>query len=86
MYLFLLLQYNRYITLYSFGHFKAPAREMVIDELDADELPQPIFSNSGMPSVKCKVCNNLIDLDGKLDCYVVKCHCCQEATVSQLLK
>ena len=55
---------------------------MIIDELDADELPQPIFSNSGTPSVKCKVCNNLIDLDGKLDCYVVKCLCCQEATVS----
>ena len=54
-----------------------------MNEADSDEQPQPyIYSKSGeAPSVKCRVCQNLLNLEGKLDYHVTKCEKCNEATV-----
>lgn len=56
--------------------------EVHVDEADADEQPQAyIYSNSGgAPSIKCRVCQNLLNLEGKMDCHVTKCSRCNEAT------
>lgn len=36
-----------------------------------------------MPVINCRVCQSLINLDGKLHQHVVKCTVCNEATVSR---
>lgn len=51
------------------------------------ELPPPytaIASSDagGVPVINCRVCQSLINLDGKLHQHVVKCTVCNEATVS----
>ncbi|OBS75950.1 hypothetical protein A6R68_17597, partial [Neotoma lepida] len=35
---------------------------------------------SGVPVINCRVCQSLINLDGKLHQHVVKCTVCNEAT------
>ncbi|XP_017725829.1 PREDICTED: type 2 phosphatidylinositol 4,5-bisphosphate 4-phosphatase [Rhinopithecus bieti] len=51
------------------------------------ELPPPYTAiaspdASGIPVINCRVCQSLINLDGKLHQHVVKCTVCNEATVS----
>lgn len=51
------------------------------------ELPPPYTAiaspdASGVPVINCRVCQSLINLDGKLHQHVVKCTVCNEATVS----
>ncbi|KAF3822605.1 hypothetical protein GH733_007979 [Mirounga leonina] len=53
------------------------------------ELPPPYTAivspdASGIPVINCRVCQSLINLDGKLHQHVVKCTVCNEATNSQL--
>ncbi|XP_009875866.1 PREDICTED: type 2 phosphatidylinositol 4,5-bisphosphate 4-phosphatase-like [Apaloderma vittatum] len=54
-------------------------------ELLAAELPPPYTAiaspdASGVPVINCRVCQSLINLDGKLHQHVVKCTVCNEAT------
>ncbi|KAH0517623.1 Type 2 phosphatidylinositol 4,5-bisphosphate 4-phosphatase [Microtus ochrogaster] len=49
------------------------------------ELPPPYTAiaspgASGVPVINCRVCQSLINLDGKLHQHVVKCTVCNEAT------
>nr|XP_033698759.1 type 2 phosphatidylinositol 4,5-bisphosphate 4-phosphatase [Tursiops truncatus] len=49
------------------------------------ELPPPYTAiaspdASGIPVINCRVCQSLINLDGKLHQHVVKCTVCNEAT------
>lgn len=51
------------------------------------ELPPPYTAIAspdagGVPVINCRVCQSLINLDGKLHQHVVKCTVCNEATVS----
>lgn len=51
------------------------------------ELPPPYTAIAspdagGMPVINCRVCQSIIQLDGKLHQHVVKCTVCNEATVS----
>lgn len=53
----------------------------------AAELPPPYTAiaspdASGVPVINCRVCQSLINLDGKLHQHVVKCTVCNEATVT----
>ncbi|XP_052328947.1 type 2 phosphatidylinositol 4,5-bisphosphate 4-phosphatase isoform X1 [Oncorhynchus keta] len=50
------------------------------------ELPPPYTAIAspdpgGVPVINCRVCQSLINLDGKLQQHVVKCTVCNEATV-----
>lgn len=50
------------------------------------ELPPPYTAiaspdTGGVPVINCRVCQSLINLDGKLHQHVVKCTVCNEATV-----
>lgn len=52
------------------------------------ELPPPYTAIAspdagGVPVINCRVCQSLINLDGKLHQHVVKCTVCNEATVSR---
>lgn len=58
--------------------------EIVAGHVGADELPPP-YTPSGhgnIPMINCKVCQAMINLEGKLHQHVVKCSSCNEATVS----
>lgn len=51
------------------------------------ELPPPYTAIAspdagGVPVINCRVCQSIINLDGKLHQHVVKCTVCNEATVS----
>ncbi|TKC38476.1 hypothetical protein EI555_016730, partial [Monodon monoceros] len=51
------------------------------------ELPPPYTAiaspdASGIPVINCRVCQSLINLDGKLHQHVVKCTVCNEATLA----
>jgi len=50
------------------------------------ELPPPYVPTgaSGAASISCKVCQAVINLEGKASQLVVKCNSCNEATVSFL--
>lgn len=55
------------------------------------ELPPPYTAIAspdagGVPVINCRVCQSLINLDGKLHQHVVKCTVCNEATVSLLIR
>ena len=49
-----------------------------------DELPPPYVPTgaSGVAAINCKVCQSMINLEGKASHLVVKCNSCSEATVS----
>lgn len=54
--------------------------------LPTAELPPPYTAIAspdagGVPVINCRVCQSLINLDGKLHQHVVKCTVCNEATV-----
>lgn len=45
------------------------------------ELPPP-YTAIASPVINCRVCQSVMDLDGKLHQHVVKCTVCNEAMVS----
>ncbi|MGH0127629.1 UNVERIFIED_CONTAM: hypothetical protein FKN15_036609 [Acipenser sinensis] len=56
------------------------------DNSSRAELPPPYTAIAspeagGVPVINCRVCQSLINLDGKLHQHVVKCTVCNEATV-----
>lgn len=53
------------------------------------ELPPPYTAIAspdagGVPVINCRVCQSLINLDGKMHQHVVKCTVCNEATVGEV--
>ena len=50
--------------------------------IGVDELPPPYTasSNQGVPMIKCKVCQSMINIEGKTHKHVVKCTVCSEVT------
>ncbi|XP_064611829.1 type 2 phosphatidylinositol 4,5-bisphosphate 4-phosphatase-like [Liolophura sinensis] len=62
----------------------APASQSVVTvpPIGPDELPPPYTPTpqGGIPMINCKVCQALINIEGKTHQHVVKCHICQEAT------
>lgn len=56
--------------------------EVFVNQADADELPPPYSSvaGTGVPAINCRVCQTMINLNGKTSQHVVKCNVCNEAT------
>ncbi|XP_073924916.1 type 2 phosphatidylinositol 4,5-bisphosphate 4-phosphatase isoform X2 [Castor canadensis] len=62
-----------------------PTAPPYLQESSPRELPPPYTAiaspdASGIPVINCRVCQSLINLDGKLHQHVVKCTVCNEAT------
>ena len=57
--------------------------EVSVPPIAPDELPPPYSPTpqGGIPMINCRVCQALINIEGKLHLHVVKCSVCQEATV-----
>lgn len=50
------------------------------------ELPPPyVATPGGVPVVNCKVCQAMINIEGKQQQHVVKCNVCNEATVCRII-
>ena len=56
---------------------------VTVPPLGVDELPPPYSTTSsgGIPMISCKVCHEMINIEGKTHQHVVKCLKCDEATV-----
>jgi phosphatidylinositol-4,5-bisphosphate 4-phosphatase len=63
------------------GSAAQPGEVVTGNVIGPDELPPPYSSVSGgVPMVTCRVCQSLVDISGKREQHVVKCHACGEAT------
>ncbi|KAK6185438.1 hypothetical protein SNE40_007674 [Patella caerulea] len=53
-----------------------------VPPISPDELPPPYTPTpqGGIPMINCKVCQAMINIEGKQHLHVVKCGVCQEAT------
>ena len=53
-----------------------------------DELPPPYTptATGGIPMISCKVCHNMVNIEGKTHQHVVKCTKCDEATVRKIIR
>lgn len=61
----------------------APAQQIVtVPPIGPDELPPPYTPTVGgpMPMINCKVCQAMVNIEGKQNQHVVKCNVCNEAT------
>lgn len=58
-------------------------KEVTVPPIGPDELPPPYSATSpgNIPTINCKVCQSLINIEGKTSQHVVKCSVCNEATV-----
>ncbi|XP_052769731.1 type 2 phosphatidylinositol 4,5-bisphosphate 4-phosphatase-like [Mya arenaria] len=60
-----------------------PPQQVTVPPIGPDELPPP-YTPMGAPgsslSINCKVCQNIVCIDGKQHQNVVKCDVCKEAT------
>ncbi|XP_060566364.1 type 2 phosphatidylinositol 4,5-bisphosphate 4-phosphatase-like [Ruditapes philippinarum] len=58
-----------------------PTQQVIVPPIGPDELPPPYTPVPGMPlSINCKVCQAIVNIDGKQNQNVVKCTFCREAT------
>ena len=57
---------------------------VTVPPIGPDELPPPYTPSpqGGIPMINCKVCQSMINIEGKTHQHVVKCNVCNEATVS----
>lgn len=64
--------------------FVAGVAQATVSSIGPDELPPPYHqaTQSGVPMVTCRVCQDMIDITNKREQHVVKCGKCNEATVS----
>lgn len=60
---------------------------VTVPPIGADELPPPYTPSlqGGIPMINCKVCQSMINIEGKTHQHVVKCTVCNEATVSYFI-
>ncbi len=67
-------------------HFSDPNAQNIVTvpPIGPDELPPPYTPSpsGGIPMINCKVCQSMINIEGKTHQHVVKCTVCNEATVS----
>ncbi len=58
---------------------------VTVPPIHPDELPPPYTPSpqGGVPMINCKVCQAMINIEGKTHQHVVKCGICNEATVSK---
>ncbi|KAL8589934.1 hypothetical protein ACOMHN_024021 [Nucella lapillus] len=56
--------------------------EVTVPPIGPDELPPPYTPTpqGGIPMINCRVCQAMINIEGKQHLHVVKCSVCQEAT------
>ena len=57
-------------------------QQVVVPPIGLDELPPPYTPPGASLSINCKVCQNVVCIDGRQNQNVVKCNFCNEATVS----
>ena len=59
-------------------------QEVTVPPIGPDELPPPYTATpqGGLPMINCKLCQAMINIEGKTHLHVVKCSVCHEATVS----
>ncbi|KAK7504554.1 hypothetical protein BaRGS_00004040 [Batillaria attramentaria] len=59
-----------------------PGSEISVPPIGPDELPPPYTPTpqGGIPMINCRVCQAMINIEGKQHLHVVKCSVCQEAT------
>lgn len=54
---------------------------MTVPPIEADELPPPYTETPGVtPTINCKVCQQIVSIEGKQNQHVIKCTFCNEAT------
>ncbi|XP_025114978.1 type 1 phosphatidylinositol 4,5-bisphosphate 4-phosphatase-like isoform X2 [Pomacea canaliculata] len=60
----------------------SPSSEASVPAVEPDELPPPYTATpqGGIPMINCRVCQAMINIEGKQHLHVVKCSVCQEAT------
>ncbi|XP_076448919.1 type 2 phosphatidylinositol 4,5-bisphosphate 4-phosphatase-like [Babylonia areolata] len=60
----------------------SPGAEVTVPPIGPDELPPPYTPTpqGGIPMINCRVCQAMINIEGKQHLHVVKCSVCQEAT------
>jgi phosphatidylinositol-4,5-bisphosphate 4-phosphatase len=65
------------------GGSAVPVQTVVtVPPIGLDELPPPYTPSAqgGIPMINCKVCQSMINIEGKTHQHVVKCTVCNEAT------
>merc|ERR1712038_566832 len=65
------------------GEVNAAGQTIVtVPPIGPDELPPPYTPSPqrGIPMINCKVCQSMINIEGKTNQHVVKCSVCNEAT------
>ena len=69
--------YTLYMIIISIGNV------VTVPPIGVDELPPPYSpaASGGIPMIQCKVCQSMINIEGKQHQHVVKCTSCDEATV-----
>ncbi|XP_025114976.1 type 1 phosphatidylinositol 4,5-bisphosphate 4-phosphatase-like isoform X1 [Pomacea canaliculata] len=62
--------------------YASPSSEASVPAVEPDELPPPYTATpqGGIPMINCRVCQAMINIEGKQHLHVVKCSVCQEAT------
>ena len=63
--------------------FPPPSDEVQAGPRPVDHAPA-VRAADGSLTVACRICKATLDLSGRLEQHVVKCHECHEATVSGL--
>ena len=62
---------------------EAESTDVSVPPIGPDELPPPYTATpqGGIPMINCRVCQAMVNIEGKQHLHVVKCSVCQEATV-----
>jgi phosphatidylinositol-4,5-bisphosphate 4-phosphatase len=58
------------------------SQNITVPPMSVNELPPPYTPQGGLPMINCKVCQALINIEGRTNQHVIKCTICNEATVS----
>ena len=78
--------YNMYPYYISYTDLPPPPIGSVPPPILPGEQPPPYTPattpQGGVPMINCRVCQSMINLEGRLHQHVVKCGVCHEATVS----
>ena len=61
------------------------SQNITVPPRSVNELPPPYTPQGGLPMVNCKVCQALINIEGRTNQHVIKCTVCNEATVSIII-